>query len=566
VADLTITSRDELEAWLQDKPREWARVIALRAALRVLPHALDPSSYSRASDHRALTFACLRALAVSSGIHKIPADDTLVAAAAAAAFDAVYAVTADGMPDITTSSASAYAAVASVSEASASAAARAAEAAAEAAAEVTAAAYTSGAAIASDSACAGIWTTFSHDCVLLSEKQVSIDRLLAMRLWPTAPVRFVESWKRGRDWMLQSNEGFAIWAEWCERRIEGKSAFPGFDDTAESAFYRYLFDRDDGWWKRGPAKVNRDIAAKVAELRGTAEPTAIEPQDLSAVVFRTSEEGKAELDRRAGNDRLSKDKAARRLHAVALSRVDGAGDTLKDNNNAPAFGPICKNLRAAIGGSLEETEPHVAVLEAQSLRDALDVQQAYGKGDDFQPLEGEQLRLVKAAINALNLWIGSDAFLEEIDTKVAGPDAIDIASPADVRALADATRGEVTTLSADRVLRLTADNAPEVSDRNNRKTGLMMRVGLNLVRWAISVVVDHERELLAAVGGGVVVGVVTAPVLTLGAAAGGTTIAWNLAKNIKNNEQIWRRIAQQARVTSANFDKLIEKIKALPLE
>lgn len=33
--DISIASRDEFEDWLRDKPPDWARVIALRSALRV---------------------------------------------------------------------------------------------------------------------------------------------------------------------------------------------------------------------------------------------------------------------------------------------------------------------------------------------------------------------------------------------------------------------------------------------------------------------------------------------------------------------------------------------------
>jgi hypothetical protein len=39
-----IRNREEFEAWLEDRPRSWSRVLALRAALRVLPFlsALSP--------------------------------------------------------------------------------------------------------------------------------------------------------------------------------------------------------------------------------------------------------------------------------------------------------------------------------------------------------------------------------------------------------------------------------------------------------------------------------------------------------------------------------------------
>ena len=35
--DINITTREELEAWLEDRPKEWEQIIALRSALRVFP-------------------------------------------------------------------------------------------------------------------------------------------------------------------------------------------------------------------------------------------------------------------------------------------------------------------------------------------------------------------------------------------------------------------------------------------------------------------------------------------------------------------------------------------------
>lgn len=41
---IDIRSREDLRAWLEDKPVNWARAIAVRAALRVLPIAVRYST------------------------------------------------------------------------------------------------------------------------------------------------------------------------------------------------------------------------------------------------------------------------------------------------------------------------------------------------------------------------------------------------------------------------------------------------------------------------------------------------------------------------------------------
>jgi hypothetical protein len=59
-----ITSREELEAWLKDKPAQWAQVIAARAALRVLPYAFAYESNDSDKWMKASAIAFFRAVAL----------------------------------------------------------------------------------------------------------------------------------------------------------------------------------------------------------------------------------------------------------------------------------------------------------------------------------------------------------------------------------------------------------------------------------------------------------------------------------------------------------------------
>ncbi|ALG61806.1 MULTISPECIES: hypothetical protein [Citromicrobium] len=291
MADLTITSQQELEAWLEDKPREWAQAIALRTVLRVLPVVLDAEFSPKEEDRRDLVLVCLRATTVSSGDRKMPAYHRLAAAAAAAdaaytaARQAAYSVAArDAASAAAAVAATSYAAIANTSAGPTSAAAAAATA--YAASDAAAAAY----------ADTVIWSMIARDCELLADGEVSSDRLLTLHVWPDAPAWFVESWERGRNWLRRSNDGFAIWAEWYERRIEGKSAFSGFDDEADNAFYRYLIDQDDVWWKREPAEINREIAAKVEELGGYTGGGSLSESEVRDILERTADPQAAVVD------------------------------------------------------------------------------------------------------------------------------------------------------------------------------------------------------------------------------------------------------------------------------
>ncbi|XAP77796.1 hypothetical protein ABC955_14635 [Citromicrobium bathyomarinum] len=339
MADLTITSRGELQTWLEDKPREWAEVIALRAALRVLLFVLQPDTYRSETTRHALIFTCLRAIAVSSGARTVSLIDTEQAAAlaaydaaAVAAYDTAALAATRGTVSATADAAHAAAFSArTVAVAIGTAAATAAS---------QAVAYTARAIASATAARSSIWPLVARDCALLADGEVSSDRLLTLHVWPDAPVWFVDSWERGRDWLCRSQDGFAIWAEWYERRIEGKSAFSGFDDEADNAFYRYLIDQDDVWWKREPTEVNRDIAAKVEELGGYTGGGSLSESEVRDILERTADPQAAVVDGKI-TIRANKDfglGAGKPTASLANQLVDLArllADGLEDNARGP---------------------------------------------------------------------------------------------------------------------------------------------------------------------------------------------------------------------------------------
>lgn len=88
---LEIKDQDSLQRWLEDKPVEWAQLIALRAALRVFPlvlEVLENTERERPASIQALTLSVWRCLVMSSIARKYPTDDMRAAAHASAAFHA----------------------------------------------------------------------------------------------------------------------------------------------------------------------------------------------------------------------------------------------------------------------------------------------------------------------------------------------------------------------------------------------------------------------------------------------------------------------------------------------
>jgi hypothetical protein len=282
---VAITSQDELTEWLEHKPREWALVIAVRAALRVLPIALDPEEYIDGIVRSRFALTVFRAIAISSGASTIPTDD-IAAAYAASAADTYAAAAADTYPASTSGaragaaaeSASAAAYATAFACASANAAYGVANAAALAVAHAAdAAGYTNAAAdaFAADSAAAAasvaIWQSISNDLSAL-ENGIGLNELFSQPLWQERPDWFDQSWDNAKRWMSRNKDGFQIWREWYLGRLEGTAhTFAGFDQEAEREFFTRLFAQDDDWWDREPAEVNRDIAGWVEELRKTKD-------------------------------------------------------------------------------------------------------------------------------------------------------------------------------------------------------------------------------------------------------------------------------------------------------
>ncbi|WP_299866211.1 P-loop NTPase fold protein [uncultured Hoeflea sp.] len=169
---LDITDRDSLERWLEDKPVEWAQLIASRAALRVFPLVLpgqDKPSNPDAARFQGLTLAVWRCLFISSVARKYPTDEMRANAAAYAATTNAAATAAAARA---TANAAAYAAnaAAATTNAAATAAANAAAATTNAAATAAAnaaAATTNAAATATTTARATVWEAIRCDCAIL---------------------------------------------------------------------------------------------------------------------------------------------------------------------------------------------------------------------------------------------------------------------------------------------------------------------------------------------------------------------------------------------------------------
>lgn len=362
-----ITSKEELEAWLEDKPREWAQVIALRSALRVFPLVANRKNSRKTSSLPKVILSTLRALIVSSASIKYPSEDMISSAKleeaannAARAADMITVIHGQSLPVDAAARASSAAFFASSRWGLGHAlnAARASEFAARAQAfAVQRGVITS-------------WKITSGDCETLQDGKTPED-LLESRFWLDAPDWWSDAWDQARKWLSSSGQGFEIWREWYYGRLEGlPHAFADFDDEADEKFYRWIVEQGDDWWKREPAEVNAEITQFVDGLRKpkAKPPTEAElAQNPRAFTFALDSEGRSDLDEETLPNGLQGDADERDNHSEILRLIDAALQATASDTNAKEIAGPTERLKEAVGASIEELRPRWFVLRARDL-------------------------------------------------------------------------------------------------------------------------------------------------------------------------------------------------------
>jgi hypothetical protein len=284
---VAISSSEELEAWLKDKPLQWAQVVAFRSALRVLPLAFSSQMFRSGGDEAVRAMALFRAMAVVSGRFSAPrivrssiaprsalnGRARRAALAASGAFSALTAaLSEEASRRFEVTHAYAVRAVVGAAAADVARGSEAVSSAAAAAASATAAAASSrvtatGSDADRETARATVWQSITDDCDQLMRKN-AIESVLDSPLWPVRPPRWVDQkWALASSWLNESRDGFALWADWYARRLSGKQfAFEGFDEGADREFFTRLFAQDNLWWVDKRVDVNAEIAGWVKEL------------------------------------------------------------------------------------------------------------------------------------------------------------------------------------------------------------------------------------------------------------------------------------------------------------
>lgn len=208
-----IRKRNTLAIWLQHKPREWSGVIAVRAALRVLPAPIRSKGRLGDPNQPRLTDMIIRLFRVGASLKLVPGNRGLAHDfRGEAGVDAYYAYVAD------THDPTARAADAAARACAAAGAASAIDAASIASHGAAAAAAAAGACAASGPADA--WRATFADARFLAAGG-SPAELAAAPLWIDGPPEWaIEAW-RDLCKILPLEENWDVWIEWYDDRLGG---------------------------------------------------------------------------------------------------------------------------------------------------------------------------------------------------------------------------------------------------------------------------------------------------------------------------------------------------------
>jgi hypothetical protein len=277
-----ITSREELEAWLEGRPTDWAQVIAARAALRLLPYAFAGYNSQKWCDKVALSL--FRAVAISWAARNIRTRN--IASAAKDAYDALnkvspsvahtgvstaafYTVNAVGAACEGIDYWTAYHVRAAVNVADAPArTANVADAAAHAAANAE-----------GHYAASLVWETISTDrdwLIKEFDNSNAARRLTWQPLWlSTSTINWPDQKEYAATRLSELDQGYYVWIDWYNRRIKGeRTAFdiPGDRNrTEDKAILARLADAtDEDFWGKGAEYVNTTLQSWIDDAREQA--------------------------------------------------------------------------------------------------------------------------------------------------------------------------------------------------------------------------------------------------------------------------------------------------------
>lgn len=461
-------NRDGLTAWLdslpEDKRAPFARAIAFRAAMRVLPFTIfeKVSPYPKKAIPFEIVLSVFRANSVAWMAVKYPSREIISGArsSVAALEAAVYSQ----------SSGNVYAAAAaSVSAARSASVPSIDDAINYSGLSCTSAAEAARAAI---SARAGgdLWSAVSIDAERLSA--ANYGSFIHTAVWPSdSPMWAQEAQTQMHVSLMSVKDQYGgdagsgmwnVWLEWYDARVAGKTPWRLRASMAENLEMRIaLGDNRDDFWARKPEAINAEIMGWVENARneieeiGEPQPTTrglnltfrdnffkgdtekLESEEFirettvsqtpGAIQFEGGDDEPISVRHRASVEEWDTGLKAARRHSELLRLVEAllrrCHERMQTTDSVRELLEDIRLFRDALGATVHDFDPDIAIPRGDGLRQTLS---AYKNDDNFSrlpPISDDILLALGKAIPAYNQFISLDDHLAKRDEALLGPDA-----------------------------------------------------------------------------------------------------------------------------------------------
>ena len=397
---IEITSRETFEAWLKDRPREVAAVLALRGALRGLPNVARefvPKSKNHELAGRFWVPPLFRVLAAMRYLHFAEQKDLARVAIRNADFDAYGSTDGvlgyhDAAESILTRSKakSAYLVVESASDLG--------------------------------TGNRG-WVDFIADVRFLDAKG-TVAALAVQPLWLDGePAWIARSWASlTRHLLALKNQKWALWIDWYNAQRTGRPPWNLPRDKAEALMGEAVL-WDDKEWQEGPEHINPVIEGMVLAAGGVIEAgRETEPaQDPTATLFRAGRGGPVRLAPRQPGDGLTDTPEQREWHAEVRQKVKIL-QAYGGNELGSAFGSTLDRFARALGRNIAAGRWVSLWSEGNSLRCKLSAHDKAPKNEpDPARLKHDVGESLRDLVETYNQLVLGDEKLSARDAQRPGP-------------------------------------------------------------------------------------------------------------------------------------------------
>lgn len=444
-----ISSADDLEEWLQDKPKEWGQLISCRVFLRILPllsGATQEPSYVDDLKNK-LVLAALRAsLTTSLTVKQRSASNMYAAKNAALAVEVIDdAIKSNDKYKNDNPLESDPVSVLHFYTNRNIHLSRVVLATASAAISSTSAPNTFFASKSSALAFRAILAAKVDDIALEKDlKWLLVNKkernkphlLLTLPLWQCSQNPLERNWQSLKKYLISLDPNWQFWIDWYQAKLDG-TLHPSLTQAQQNKLYYQIATFPNELWEEGAEAINQRIAELMEEVKEgegndfeeeTDEPYELElpPQNKAALTFKTNEDGQAQLAPASENEQVLSDEGAKARHEETLysgEELIRLFDPNKSGANAVAR-LIEKTQRCldALGKTPQEVDIDRLIPRGEALRQIANREENRDDFTDVPPLPDGFKEALNNFLAAYNPYIALDPVLEKRDQIRLGPD------------------------------------------------------------------------------------------------------------------------------------------------